>query len=253
MKQTIQKEKTQRLYHDLAWLFPILTPAMDYVPESKAYTEMIRRHAHIPARTLLNLGCGAGHHDSAMKANFAITGVDISETMLEMARKLNPEIDYLHGDMRTLKLGRTFDVVTIFDSLAYMCTEADLRAAFATATRHLNPGGVFLSVLHETRETLVQNRTSFTTHRAGGVDLVFIENYYDPDPADTTYECTMVYLIRRNGLLSVETDLHVCGLFPLAAWEEQFAAAGLDLKTEAYVDEGFDGRTYPVLIGIKPE
>ncbi|RPH94812.1 methyltransferase domain-containing protein [candidate division KSB1 bacterium] len=243
----------QRLYHDLAWLYRLITPPGDYIEECETFARMIRRHAQIPVKTLLNLGCGAGHHDSALKKQFSVTGADISESMLEMARKLNPEIEYLCGDMRTLTLNREFDVVTIFDSITYMLTESDVRAAFATACRHLNPGGVCLAVLDYTRENFIQNRSYCSTHQGDGVDLTFVQNYYDPDPADTQMECTLLFLIRRDGKLSMETDRHLCGLFPLQTWINALAETGFQTQTEIYRTSGCDPQAYSVLIGVRPK
>jgi len=35
--------------------------------------------------------------------------------MLELSRTINPELEHLVGDMRTIRLGRTFDAVLIHD------------------------------------------------------------------------------------------------------------------------------------------
>ena len=40
--------------------------------------------------------------------------------MLELSRTLNPDCEHLEGDMRTLRLGRTFDAVLIHDAVMYM-------------------------------------------------------------------------------------------------------------------------------------
>ncbi len=42
----------------------------------------------------------------------------------------------------------------------------------------------------------------------GDMEVTYIENNYDPDQFDDTYECTFVYLIRREGVLEIETDRH---------------------------------------------
>lgn len=253
MKQAIPTDDCQRLYHDLAWLFQIITPPDDYVEECEAYERILRRLARIPLKTLLNLGCGAGHHDHALKKNYSVTGADISDTMLSMARELNPDVEYLAGDMRTLNLRRTFDAVTIFDSITYMLTEADIRAAFTTTFRHLNPGGVCLAVLDITRESFVQNRSYCSTHTRNGVDVAFVENYYDPDPSDTQMEGTMLFLVRRNGKLSIETDRHVCGLFPLQTWMNTLAEVGFRTEMEIYRTSACNDPAYPILIGVRPE
>ena len=62
--------------------------------------------------------------------------------MLAESKKQNPELEHIEGDMRTLRLGKTFDGVLIHDAIMYMTSEEDLRAAFVTAYEHCKPGGV---------------------------------------------------------------------------------------------------------------
>jgi len=236
-------------YEDLAWVFRLISPPGDYAHESDAFAEMMRKHARIPVRTLLNLGCGAGHNDHNLKQQFEITGADIAQGMLALARELNPEITYLNGDMRTLRLNRQFDVVTCFDSIDYMCSEADLRAAFETTFMHLKPGGVFLTVPDVITEIFEHNSTHIHKGKGDEVSVTFIENYFDPDPSDTTYDATFVMLIRRNGELSIETDCHTLGLFPRQTWLDILRDVGFGAYEETYTDE--DGKKYPVFVGVK--
>src|SRR5262245_15324138 len=42
-----------------------------------------------------------------------------------LAVKLNPECEHIVGDMRSMQLDRTFDVVFIHDAIAYMTNESD--------------------------------------------------------------------------------------------------------------------------------
>jgi SAM-dependent methyltransferase len=216
----------RRLYGDLAWTWPIISRRENYVQEALEFVELIRKHTHIEPRTLLHLGCGGGHLDFTLKEHLAVTGVDLSEEMLSLARRLNPEVTYLAGDMRTVRLTETFDAVMVADSIAYMLTEEDLRAAFSTAFFHLKPGGVFCTYAECIRDRFRQNRTDCSTHAQGDVEIVFVENYYDPDPADTTYESTFIYMIRRGGQLAIETDRHLCGLFGLETWLDLLKEVG---------------------------
>ena len=134
----------KRLYNDLAWAFPIITPLEHYLEETQLFCNIIREHSKIPLKTLLHLGCGGGHNDYIFKKYFQVTGVDKSAAMLELARQLNPEVNYISGDMRSVRLENTFDAVVTIDSIAYMVTVEDLRGMFATVFSHLKPGGVFL-------------------------------------------------------------------------------------------------------------
>jgi SAM-dependent methyltransferase len=208
----------RRMYSDLAWAWPIISPPEDYVGEAEEIVAWFREHAHGPIRTLLHLGCGGGHLDRTLKQHLEITAFDISDQMLALARALNPEVDYRLGDMRDIRISTSFDAVLIADSIAYMSTEDDLRAAFQTAFEHVRPGGCFITYAEYPRERFVQNTTVCSAHSRDEVHISLTENYFDPDPGDTTIEGTFVYLIRRDGDLEVAVDRHVGGIFPLSTW-----------------------------------
>ena len=241
-----------RLYGDLAWTWPIISPPSHYVGESEAFTRLIRAHGAGPAETLLNLGSGGGHNDFTLKRHFAVTGVDWSPAMLALARRLNPEVEYLAGDMREIRLGRAFDAVVCFDSIDYMLSEADLAAAFATAYAHLRPGGVFLTYAEYVRERFHEGRVRAVRHEAKDVEIVFVEHDHDPDPGDSTIECGFVTLIRDAGGFRVEADRHRVGLFAEARWPALLAEAGFEVH--AVPDTDLDENHGPLLtfVGVRP-
>jgi SAM-dependent methyltransferase len=214
LKQGISQDQ-RRMYSDLAWTWPMISRPEHYVEEAEHFLRIIHYHTQIDVKTLLDLGCGGGHNDWTLKKHVQVTGVDVSDDMLTLARRLNPEVTYLAGDMRTVRLGRTFDAVIIADSIDYMLSEQDLYGAFVTAFVHLKPGGVFCTYVEMNRDNWGQNKTECTTHVQDDVEIVFVDNRYDPDPADTLYENVFVYLIRRSGELSIEMDHHLGGIFDL--------------------------------------
>jgi len=180
-------ENTCRLYTDLAWLWPMWGDAADeYAHYGRHVAGLIEQHAARPAATLLDIGCGGGKNVFTLKERFSVTGVDLSPAMLAQARQLNPESTFVRGDMRTFRLGTTFDAVLMDDAISYMTCLADFAAAFRTASVHLNPGGVLIATPDVMVETFQQNRTIVTpATRAGSrdeLDVVFVENLYDPDP-----------------------------------------------------------------------
>jgi SAM-dependent methyltransferase len=230
-----------RLYTDLAWLWPLWG---DHETEYAQYCEYLLRlfdqHARRPLESLLVISCGGGKNVYSLKKRYRVTGLDLSPVMLELAAGLNPECEFVEGDMRHFALGRRFDAILLDDGVSHMTSRADLKAAFRSAYRHLEPGGVMIVTPDATTETFRQNRT--VTARAEGrhkpdkVDVVFVENVYDPDPGDEHYEATMVYLIREDGALRIETDRCELGLFPLDAWREALAESGFELREAAYQD-----------------
>ena len=232
-------ENTFRLYNDLAWLWPMWGDAIgEYTHWCDFVTSLIRKYSELDARSILNIGCGGGKNAFNLKRDFEVTGIDLSEPMLDLARRLNPECEFIRADMRDCCLGREFECVLIDDAVSYMASRSELAATFQVAYRHLRPGGVMVVSPDDTTETFEQNRTSVShaesRTRPDNIDVVFIENNYDPDPDDETYEGTMVYLIREDGKLRVETDHHTLGLFPLQAWRETLRKTGFGIHEESY-------------------
>ena len=239
---------TLRLYDDLAWLWPMWGRPEEYAGYCAHVDRLLQAHARIPVRTLLDVGCGGGKNVFNLKCAYEVTGLDLSPRMLELARKLNSECEFVQGDMRAFRLDRTFDAVLMDDAISYMASPADLRSAFAAAWRHLRPGGIMVVTPDETRETFVQNQTAATpgssTVEMPNVEVVFVENCYDPDPTDDSYEATMVYLIREKGRLRIETDRHVLGLFAIGTWRELLTDVGFRLHEVPYSEEGKDYTTF---------
>lgn len=142
-------------------------------------------------------------------------------------RAVNPECEHAVGDMRTLDLGRQFDLVLIHDAVMYATEPVSLQATFATAARHCRPGGTAVFLPDCVKETF----EAVTDHGGeGGADgraMRYMEWSWDPDPADDTFETPYVFGLREpDGTVRVERDVHRYGLFARGAWMQWLAAAG---------------------------
>ena len=239
-------------YNDLAWTEDWLADPAEYEQEVMIYTDLIKRTAVEPPGTLLHLGSGAGRHDRIFKQHFTVTGVDLSLGMLNKARLAHPDIEYLEGDMRTLRLNRQFDAVAIPDGIDYMASQDDLQKAIQTAVLHLKPGGVLL-VVAKTEETFRDNNFAYSGEK-DGVHVTLLENNYVNPFRPNTYEATFLYLIRQKGELSIHTDRHVLGLFSQAMWDGVFKMAGIAMRKTnldgSYNSYLLNDGEYPLIIFI---
>jgi SAM-dependent methyltransferase len=237
-----------RMYGDLAYLWPIISPPENYAQEAQAWHHALRAALGPGRHRILELGVGGGHNLSHFAGEFDATAVDLSEEMLQNSKRLNPTVTHVLGDMRTVRLYETFDAVLIHDAIDYMCTVEDLRAAFRTAAAHLRPGGVFIVAPDYTRENfeggVVCTRTVSDEH----TELTYVEIDFASDSSDTRVESLMVYLIRENGDVRVELDHHVIGLFAQQVWLDELASAGFDVKL-APTSEDDDPRQRMLFIG----
>ncbi len=245
-----------RLYTDLAHLWPHLSPPEHYAEETETLRELIDDALGQPPAgqrwSVLELGAGGGHSTVHLKAHFDVTASDLSPQMLAHCNALNPDVPTTEGDMRTMRLGKTFDVVLICDAIDYMTTRDDAVAALTTVAAHLRPGGVALIAPTYTAETftdgdVAHDATAGMNPSAPGDEAIpgvtYFSFVHDPDPADTTFEMILLYLLRDHETRQVQTieDRHTCGLFSIQDWQDMAEEAGLD--AEALAEEQDPGGT----------
>lgn len=248
--KNIQIMKRNRLYYEFAWLWPLISPSEDYVKEAKYWRAMLREKLGSGRHHILELGVGGGHNLSHLTRDFKATAVDLSEKMLAISKKLNPDVEHFVGDMRSIRLGRTFDAVIIHDAIGYMFTEKDLLAAFKTAAAHLEPGGIFITAPDYVAENYPGTKVSHRISKGDDIELTFIEYDYDPDPTDTKAESVMFYMILKDGQLKIEQDFHESGLFSVKTWQNVMRGAGFEVETRRE-DVGLDIRQEYFFIGEK--
>ena len=229
-----------RLYRDLAPWFHLLTAPQDYAEEAELYGRLLAEKSDGQVVTVLELGSGGGNNASHLKRHFQLTLVDRSPGMLELSRGLNPDLEHIEGDMRTVRLDRAFDAVFVHDALAYILTEPDLQAVFETAFAHCRPGGSAVFVPDYVQETFAP-RTSHGGHDSedGERGLRYVE-WVRADPSNPTRHLRdFAYLIREGETVRVEQDRHVCGLFPKENWLRRLEATRfeVDVVEPAFDDE----------------
>lgn len=224
-----------KLYGELADWFHLLTAPSEYAEEAALYRRLL--DAAAPVRTVLELGSGGGNNASHLKAHYDLTLVDISDRMLALSRRLNPECEHLVADLRTVRLDRRFDAVFLHDAIDYMVSLEDLRAAMSTAYEHLRPEGIVLLCPDHLRDTFVPT-TEHGGHDADTRGLRYLEWTWDPDPSDTTYTVDFAYLLRDGTDVRAVHDRHICGLFTREQWLQALAQTGF---RSAEVQPGPDG------------
>jgi SAM-dependent methyltransferase len=240
-----------RLYQDLAEWWPVLSAPEDYAEEAAFYRQAFEQHTRRPVRTVLELGCGGGNNASHLKAHYQLTLVDLSPGMLAVSRALNPECEHVQGDMRTVRLDRTFDAVFIHDAIAYMTTRDDLYQAIETAFLHCAPGGVALFCPDSVRETF-DGSVDHGGHDLADRSLRYLEWSFDPDPSDSTYESHMVYLMRQaNQPLRCVHDRHLVGLFARTEWIDLIQRTGFIPLRIPFTHSELEGYEGDVFLGIK--
>ncbi|MGH3385649.1 MAG: class I SAM-dependent methyltransferase [Nocardioidaceae bacterium] len=240
-----------RFYGDLADWWPLISPPEEYVEEAAEAARLLRSGS-APVRDVLELGSGGGHNASHLKAEFALTLVDLSAGMLDVSRRLNPECEHVEGDMRSVRLGRTFDAVFVHDAVDYMTSEADLRAAVETAYAHCRRGGIALFAPDATTETFAAGSDHGGSDAPDGRGARYLERSWDPDPDDSWTLTAYAFLLRAaDGTVEVASETHRTGLFSRATWLAVLADAGFE--PEVVTEQTTEDRTpRTVFLGRRP-
>lgn len=201
----------------------LTTPPDDYAPHARFYDlehadyqEDIAAYAgfagHASKDGILELACGSGRLLLPLAASGSrVTGVDLSPTMLALAREkvkvagLEKRIRLVHGDMRSITLDQRFDLVIIgLNSLMHLTDQASQRETLRNAARHLAPHGrlvvdlfnpdVALPEAHQEGQLFLHclkvlpDGAHLLHFQSPKVDraaqLVHMTNYYDEMPPD---------------------------------------------------------------------
>ena len=133
-------------YTAFASVYDRLMNDVDYAAWAEYYLALIAR-AGVAPRTICDCACGTG----ALSVQFAargarVTGVDLSEQMLEQAqsraRQCGVQAMFVRQDMRALRLPRPVDALVCgCDGVNYLMDDEALSAFFDRAREAVRPGG----------------------------------------------------------------------------------------------------------------
>jgi SAM-dependent methyltransferase len=232
------------VFEAYAKYYDLLYREKDYAGEA-AYVHNLIQRDFPGARSLLELGSGTGRHAVMLAERaYEVSGVDRSPEMVALAQARALElgcarVGFSQGDIRSVRLGRTFDVVvSLFHVMSYQTTHEDLAAATATAAAHLGPGGGFIfdcwygpAVLMQRPEVRVKRLEDdhIALTRVAEPTLLLSENI-----VDVNY--TMFVRDKKTQELSSFDEIHSMRYLFLPEVRRLLNDAGLDLlRTEEWL------------------
>lgn len=206
------------------------------------------------ARSIWDVSCGTGNLLARLEADdrlgtLELIGSDISEPMLEQARKRIPKIPLLQGDMSTIDMGKTFDlVVCAFDSINYIQTPADVTRTLHNVYRHLRPNGLFLFDFN-TPELFRDLHNRLLTHEFDGIVFKHIMEWEEEESiAVTIFDFgdgePEIHRQRAYTYGEIERIVYTAG-FEIMAWFDGSSFRELDFPPY--------GVNKPIIVARRPE
>ncbi|MCG7587735.1 class I SAM-dependent methyltransferase [Photobacterium sp. OFAV2-7] len=93
----------------------------------------------------LDIGCGCTGRfiELLLSEGFSPSGIDVSAEMLDIARKRQPNINFVQADICEYSLDEKYDFITAWDSIWHIPL-AEQRNVLIKIVASLNVGGVFI-------------------------------------------------------------------------------------------------------------
>jgi ubiquinone/menaquinone biosynthesis C-methylase UbiE len=236
----------QMLHNQLAKYYDRVYSFRDYLDEAVRLQNLIIKYSESGGNELLDVACGTGLHLKHLKDDFVCTGVDVSKSMLKIARKNVKGVTFKEADMKTMRLKKQFDVITcMLSSIGYVKTPVSLEKTIQNFSNHLNKGGLVLIEPSHAKSFYVSGEPRVTTYDGKDVKIARV-NYTKARQA--TAVLNMHLLIAERGKdAKYFLDKHELGLFGVNSTMKIMKAAGLKakyLKTGLMTERG-------LLVGIK--
>ncbi|GJM35184.1 MAG: hypothetical protein DHS20C18_41850 [Saprospiraceae bacterium] len=237
-----------KLYNELANWWHLLSSPAEYAEEAELYWTIISKYKQ-NIKQALELGSGGGNNAFHLKKKCQFTLTDLSPAMLKISETLNPECEHFPGDMRTIDLNRTFDLVFIHDAIMLLTTEQELEQVFQVAKKHLKPDGILFITPDFFKETFKPS-TNHGGHDDTFRSIRYLEWTYDSNPDDTIVETDYAYLIKdRDGKTTHEYDHTQEGIFSKNTWEALLRKVGFKVNFELIEHSELEAGSYFGIVG----
>ncbi|KUP07259.1 methyltransferase [Bacillus coahuilensis m2-6] len=216
-------------YHRFSFLYDELMQDAPY-DLWLSFTKSKVENGDLKEKAILDLACGTGEMSIRFaKEGMNVTGVDLSETMLMVAKdktnEANVSVDYYQQDMKELEGLSEFDLVVLYcDSLNYLSGPRDVLATFKRIYDHLKPGGMLLFDVHspfKVDELFIDQSFSFA-----GEEISYIwDSFAGEEPHSVIHELTF-FVKEDNGLYERVEETHEQRTFPIADYTNWLREVG---------------------------
>ena len=160
-----------------------------------------------PEAHIAELGCGTGIMTRKLADDgFVMTGIDLSEEMLEVARSKETKATYLHMDMRALMLPEKQDaIISVCDSVNYLLTNEDLYRTMKAARDNLKINGILAFDLKTEYFFISELDNRVFRENLGDFSYVW-KNHYDMEEHIHTYY--LEFKSKNKNIGGVQKEVH---------------------------------------------
>jgi SAM-dependent methyltransferase len=193
-------------------------------PSADADLPFLEQAFGVPGGAILDVACGAGRHSIPLaRRGYGVTGVDLSTTFLDEARRRSDaeglKVEWHRGDMRELPWRDRFDGALCFGNSFGYCDREGTRAFVSTLAASLKRGAAFVLETGAAAESLLPSLQTRRWMEVG--DILFFSNAtYDAASSRLDVDYSFV-----RGSVRESATAHTW-IYTVAELRELFASAG---------------------------
>ncbi|MBL7870579.1 MAG: methyltransferase domain-containing protein [Cyclobacteriaceae bacterium] len=190
-------------------------------------------------RNVIDIGCGSGILASILVANdFSVTGVDISNDILEIARKRAPSAKFIHASLHNFEFSPCDIVTAIGEPINYLFDhKSNYESCFIFFNKvynNLEGNGLFVFDFLTTKIGL--NDSSKIIEKEDMT--MFLSVAIDKD--NSILKRTMIYFIKDGNFYVRDTETHKQYLFDEKVIVDQLLSIGFEVKKI----DGYNGHQF---------
>ncbi len=190
-------------------------------------------------KTVIDIGCGSGILASILTdSDFSVTGVDISNDILEIARKRAPSAKFINASLHNYEFSPCDIVTAIGEPLNYLFDhKSNYESCFKLFNKvynNLEGNGLFVFDFLTTKIGLADSSRIIEKEDM----TMFLSISIDKDKS--ILKRTMIYFIKDGNYYIKDTETHKQFLFEEGVIVDQLMSVGFELKKI----DGYNGHQF---------
>ena len=220
------------LYDKAAGLYDHIYHWKRYPAEGKKLRALLLGAGVAEGARVLEAACGTGSHLQNLKKWFHVSGFDLSQEMLAIARSKLPDVPLWQADMTDFSVAAPADaLLCLFSSIAYVYPEERLSQAARAFANAVRPGGALIVEPWLTEETFKTGHIDLQTYESTELKVARACKATTRDSL-AVLKIEWLVLRRKDPEIVHFTETHEIGLYPTETLLRAFEDAGFEVRFE---------------------
>lgn len=201
-------------YWDVAKYYDLISSKfVDYEKQVLFLTQLFKKY-EISGKRILDIACGTGTHSLMLsEKGYEVVGLDVSEKMLDEAKKKaanNDRIHFICKDMRMLDFEEEFDAIIFMSSISFLLTLDDIKKTLSGVNKALRSDGIFIFNFLPIYDTTEKNEIEHV--KEGNIEIWILHQGLI-NRTEQTYDEKMTYIAKEDDKVRTYQGFDRTGLY----------------------------------------